>query len=74
MTFRKLLVLFGVVDNIQDAEALQKADLNEFGRWTFDWQMAFNEDKCIILKLTNFKKKLRPDQTSFEDARARGIV
>ena len=40
-----------MVDNIQDAEALQ-SNLNELCLWAFDWQMAFNEDKYTTLTVS----------------------
>ena len=41
-----------IVDDKRDAEKLQK-DLDNLYKWSCDWQMLFNLDKCHILHLGN---------------------
>ena len=41
-------ILYGIVNNFQDAQALQ-ADLNKLVEWAQKWQMTFNSSKCVLL-------------------------
>jgi len=40
--------LYGIVTNIAQAESMQQ-DLNGLIRWTSQWQMKFNVDKCSVM-------------------------
>lgn len=42
--------LYGIVTNIAQAESMQQ-DLNGLIRWTSQWQMKFNVDKCSVMHI-----------------------
>ena len=44
-------ILYGIVNNFQDAQALQ-ADLNKLVEWAQKWQMTFNSSKCVMLRVS----------------------
>ena len=49
--------LFGKASNTQECEQLQE-DLNRLHKWSEDWQMKFNVDKCKIMHIgkTNIRQ------------------
>ena len=44
-------ILYGIVKNFQDAQALQ-ADLNKLVEWAQKWQMTFNSSKFVLLRVS----------------------
>jgi len=45
--------IFGIVTNIEDSRVMQD-NLNKLLKWSEEWQMLFNNDKC---KVMHFGKK-----------------
>ena len=50
-------IIYLTVTNQTDCQALQ-ADLIKLEIWESEWLMAFNPDKCEVIRITNKKKKL----------------
>ena len=42
--------LYKVIQTIDDCDSLQ-ADLRSCGKWSKDWQLGYNELKCVVLRL-----------------------
>ena len=57
--------IFGVVTNIEESRVMQD-DLNKLLKWSEEWQMLFNNDKC---KVMHFGKK-QSFQLLFEEPSA----
>ena len=51
-------LLYRVISSAKDATALQE-DLDKLQQWEKDWLMAFNPDKCELIRITN-KRKIIP--------------
>ena len=47
-------IMYLTVSNQTDCQALQ-ADLNKLETWESEWLMAFNPDKCEVIRITNKK-------------------
>ena len=55
-------LLYRRIKSNEDVYALQD-DLNHLQAWEKDWQMAFNPDKCEVLRVTNKKKIIEAQYT-----------
>ena len=53
-------IMYLTVSNQADSQALQ-SDLSKLETWESEWLMAFNPDKCEVIRITN-KKKNNPVQ------------
>ena len=47
-------IMYLTVSNQTDCQALQ-ADLSKLETWESEWLMAFNPDKCEVIRITNKK-------------------
>ena len=48
-------IMYLTVSNQADCQALQ-SDLSKLETWECEWLMAFNPDKCEVIRITNKKK------------------